>query len=94
MMILSMVGAVRLGLGRFCGGVLVAVPLGLAALRGPVLAVSVALLALALAAAAGRVLGAAAVLQTAGSPMPLWYVLGVAGLLGTLGAAASAREAG
>jgi hypothetical protein len=121
MMILSMVGVVLLGLGLFCGGVLVAVPLGLAALsagavlwllfpllclagfallatgarpaalRGPVLAVSVALLALALTAAGGLVLGAAAVLQTAGSPMPLWYVLGVAGLLGTLGAAASAR---
>jgi len=124
MMILSMVGVVLLGLGLFCGGVLVAVPLGLAALsagavlwllfpllclggfallatgarpaalRGPVLAVSVALLALALTAAVGLVLGAAAVQQTAGSPMPLWYVLGVAGLLGTLGAAASARASG
>ena len=120
-MILSVVGVLVLALGLLCGGVMVAVPLGIAtlsagpvlwvlfplfclagfallatgarpvALRAPVFAVSIALLALALAAAAGLVATATQMREATGSTLPLWYVLGVAGLLGTLGAAATGR---
>lgn len=120
-MILSVVGVLVLALGLLCGGVMVAVPLGIAtlsagpvlwvlfplfclggfallatgarpaALRTPVFAVSIALLALALAAAVGLVATATAMREATGSTLPLWYVLGIAGLLGTLGAAAIGR---
>ncbi|MFM1988365.1 MAG: hypothetical protein RJA99_1322 [Pseudomonadota bacterium] len=123
-MVLSIVGVMVLALGLVCGGVMVAVPLGLAslsagpvlwvlfpafclggfallatgarpaALRGPMRAVSVALLALALASAAGLVMTAAAMREAAGSTLPLWYVLAIAGTLGTVGAAVTGRAAG
>jgi hypothetical protein len=120
-MVLSVVGVLVLAMGLFCGGVMVAVPLGLAslsagpvlwvlfpafclggfallatgarsaALRRPLLAISIALLVLALGAAGGLVATAAAMLEAAGSTLPLWYVLAVAGTLGTVGAAATGR---
>ncbi|MEI7447717.1 MAG: hypothetical protein WCK28_22710, partial [Burkholderiales bacterium] len=62
-----------------------------AALRRPLLAISIALLVLALGAAGGLVATAAAMLEAAGSTLPLWYVLAVAGTLGTVGAAATGR---